>query len=400
MNAQPLPWRRLLVLSGAGFATVTTELLPASLLPRLATDLHVTEATAGLLVTGWALTVAAVGVLLAPVAGRAPRAVMMPLLLLVVAAATAGTALAPTYAGALAGRMLAAGAHGVFWSLLIPTVAAAVAPHQVGRAIAVVSAGPAAASVVGIPLGSAVGSAVGWRPAFAALAVLLAGAAVAVRRLHLPDAPPPSGGARAGRVRDLRRVGAVATGGALILIGHFMVYTYVAVLLRERGGFGAEARSGLLLVFGVAGLAGIGAAGWLSDRYPARALGAVAVAFAAGLAALVLVAGGTPAAVTVIVVWGALIGVMPPVFQTRLMRIAPPGARTAAGGLGITVLNLGIAAGAATGGFVLDRWGAGPLPLAATAVTVLAALALVVEGSLPVGAEDRVGDAVPVPSTP
>lgn len=371
-----LPWLPLLVLSGAAFATVTTEMLPASLLLELGRDLDVPEATVGLLVSAWALSLAASSVLLVRLTRRIPRSVLLPGVLLLFAAATVGTALAPNYPLALASRVAAAAAHGVFWALLIPAAAALAPPEAVGRAISVVLAGPTLAGVVGIPLGAAVGAAVGWRASFGGLAVLLVLAAVAVHRLRLPDAPAAvgPGGARGGHWTKILIVSGAA---GLVLVGHFAVYTYIAPLL-QLGGYGAGARPGLLLVFGLAGLGGIVASGPLSDRAPRRALTWVTVAFAAGVGLVSLAGGSVVAAVLVLGFWGFLIGLLPPVFQTRMLRLAPPGDQALAGAIGITVLNLGIAAGAALGGVVVSASGAGPLPGAAAAVTAVAAVVLLV----------------------
>jgi predicted MFS family arabinose efflux permease len=68
------------------------------------------------------------------------------------------------------------------------------------------------------------------------------------------------------------------------------------------------------------------------------------------------------------------------VFQTRLLRMAPPGAEAVTGAIGVTVLNLGIAAGAALGGLVLDRRGAAALPVVAAALIAVAAVELLVVG--------------------
>ncbi|MGK5685582.1 MFS transporter [Actinoplanes sp. URMC 104] len=375
MTAQ-LPWRALLVLSGAAFATVTAELLPASLLLRIGHDLHVSAATAGGLVAAWALTIAATSVPLTRLTARVPRRVLIPAVLLVIAGATAGTALAPSYGWALAGRTVAAAGHGLFWSLLVPTVATLVAPGSIGRAVSVVLAGPAVAGIVGIPLGATAGAALGWRACFVVLAVLLALAALVIRALRLPEAPQPAARSR-GDGTALWTVLGVALAAGLVLTGHFLLYTYVAPLLQDFGGYDAPTSGVLLFVFGAAGVLGTALAGRLSDRFPRQALGWVSVAFAAGAGSLVLLDRGVAAAAVVIAGWGVLIGVLPPVYQTHLLRIAPPGREATASAIGITVLNLGIAAGALLGGVVLQRWQAAALPAVAAVVIAVAAAGLV-----------------------
>lgn len=371
-----LPWRPLLILSVVAFITVTTELLPASLLVELSDGLNVSEPAAGLLVAGWALTVAAASIPLVRLTARVPRRDLLPSALLVFALATAGTALAPTYAWALASRIVAAAAHGLFWSLLVATAASLVPLAHIGRAISVVLAGPALAGVVGIPLGAVIGAHVGWRYSFGLLALLLAAASIAVRLLTLQD---PPGAADQDRRRDpaAATVLALAVAGGLVITGHFTLYTYVSPLLQVSGGYDAGTRAVLLLVFGLAGLAGIGLSGPLSDRLPRHALVAVSAGFAAGAASLALLGAGLPAAVLAMTLWGSLIGLLPPVFQTRLLRTASPGKQATAGAVGVTVLNLGIAAGAALGGLTLDVLDVRALPAVAAGVILVAVAALV-----------------------
>jgi predicted MFS family arabinose efflux permease len=375
-ETRPFPWLALLTLSGAAFATVTTELLPASLLLELGGDLGVTEQAAGLLVAVWAVTVALTSVPLVRMTDRTPRTTVLPLVLVTFALATAATALAPSYAWAVAARVVAAAAHGLFWSLIVSTAAGLAPPALVGRAVSVVLAGPAVAGVVGIPLGAAIGAALGWRVSFGLLAALLLAAAPAVRALALPNpepAPTEAGGSRTGPV-----VVVTAVAGGLLLTAHFLLYTYVAPLLQELGGHDAAARSLLLLVFGLAGLLGIALSGPLSDRFPWGALPGVGVALAVGTAALGLLGAGPAVAVAVLGFWGVLIGLLPPVFMTRLLRVAPPGRAAAAGAVGVTALNLGIAAGATAGGAVVDLAGVRALPGIAAGVVAVACATLLV----------------------
>ncbi|MEU9201039.1 MFS transporter [Streptomyces sp. NPDC048332] len=374
-----LPWGALLLLSGAAFATVTTELLPASVLLQLSDGLDITPATAGGLVGAWALTIAVASVPLTRLTARVPRRRLFTLILLLLALATTGTALAPSYGWALASRITAAAAHGLFWSLLVPTVATLVPPARTGRAVSVVLAGPAMAGIVGIPLGATVGVSLGWRVSFGALAALLALAALGIRSLPLSDAPQ-SAVRQEGRDPALWTVLGVALAGGLVITGHFLLYTYIAPLLKQFGGYDNATSGILLFVFGAAGVVGTIGAGSLSDRFPRQALTWVSVAFAGSAASLLLLDLHLSVAVVVIAGWGVLIGLLPPVFQMHLLRIASPGREAASGAIGITVLNLGIATGATLGGAVLDNWQAGALPVVAAAVIAAATFGLVVNG--------------------
>lgn len=374
-----LPWRALLLLSGAAFATVTTELLPASLLLQLSDDLDVTPATAGALVGAWALTIAVASVPLTRLTARVPRRRLVLVILLLLALATTGTAFAPSYGWALTSRITAAAAHGLFWSLLVPTVATLVPPARIGRAVSVVLAGPALAGIIGIPLGATAGAALGWRVSFAALAALLALAALGIRTLPLSDAPQQAV-RQEGRDPARWAVLGVALAGGLVLTGHFLLYTYIAPLLHQFGGYDTATSGMLLFVFGAAGVVGTVGAGALSDRFPRQALRWVCAAFTGSAASLLLLDLHLAVAIVVVAGWGVLIGLLPPVFQTHLLRIASPGREATSGAIGITVLNLGIATGAMLGGAVLDTWQAGALPAVAAIVIAIATVGLAANG--------------------
>lgn len=230
------------------------------------------------LVGAWALTIAVASVPLTRLTARVPRRRLFTLILLLLALATTGTALAPSYGWALTSRITAAAAHGLFWSLLVPTVATLVQPARTGRAVSVVLAGPAMASIVGIPLGATVGVSLGWRVSFGALAALLTLAALGIRSLPLSDAPQPAV-RQEGRDPALWTVLGVALAGGLVITGHFLLYTYIAPLLKQFGGYDNATSGILLFVFGAAGVVGTIGAGSLSDRFPRQALSWVSAAF-------------------------------------------------------------------------------------------------------------------------
>ena len=125
---------------------------------------------------------------------------------------------------------------------------------------------------------------------------------------------------------------------------------------------------------------GLAVAGPLSDRHPARALPLTAVAFAAGLAALATVGAHATVAFAAIAAWGLLIGLLPPVFQTRVTRLAPPALRDTAGAVAITALNVGIAAGAALGGLALAVAGVGGLVAASAGAAAVGVAVLLAPG--------------------
>ena len=370
----------LAALTAAAFASVTIELSPTGLLPAIAADLAVDTSAAGALVATWAVTLAATSVALVRATRRLPRQRVVAVALLVCGAASLATAAAPTLAAAVAARVVGAAAHGLVWALLVPHVAALVPAERLGRAVSTVLARPTAAGVLGVPAAAALGGLLGWRWTLVVLALLTLPPAFLLLPGRAGGAAETDDGGGSAWWRDPSAgpVLRAAVGTAALLAGHFAAATYVAVLVTDHAGLPASAVPAVLLVLGLAGILGLAVAGPLSDRRPTTALPATAVAFAAGLAALLLLGLHPVVAFVVVAVWGVLIGLLPPVFQTRVTRLAAPPVRDAAGAVAITALNVGIAAGAALGGLALARSGPTGLVLTAAAVATAGALVLVV----------------------
>ncbi|WP_448610587.1 MFS transporter [Geodermatophilus sp. URMC 60] len=380
----------LAALTAAAFATVTIELSPTGLLPVIAADLAVSPSAAGSLVATWAVTLAATSLALVRVTRRLPRERVLAGALLVCGAATLATAAAPSLGVAVIARVVGAAAHGLVWALLVPHVTGLVPPERLGRAVSTVLIGPTAASVLGVPVAASLGGVLGWRWTLALLAALaLPPALVLLRGRTVQQGAAGTAAGAWWRDPSARPVLRTAAGTAALLAGHFAAATYLAVLVTDGAGLPGGAVPAVLFVFGVAGVLGLAVAGPLSDRRPATALPVVAVAFAAGLAALVLVGTHPAVALAVIAVWGVLIGLLPPVFQTRMARIAAPGIRDVAGAVAITALNVGIAGGAALGGLVLARSGPTGLVLTAAGVAAAGALVLLVREPAVAPSNDR-----------
>lgn len=376
-----LPWRHLSVLSFAAFWTVTLEMLPAGLLPQISRDLDVRPARVGLLVTVWAVTVGLSSLPLTRLTRSWQRPTALAAGLAVLGVASLASALAPTFAGVLAARLVAATGHGLFWSVLMVYAASLAPSGREARAISVVLVGPMMAGVAGLPVGTLLGGPLGWRWVVGSVAVSLVVGAVLVRTL-MPTGPAaaadgPSRAPLAPRdgVRDesAARVWRIALLGALALVAHFGAFTYIAPLVDGRWSADVPDVGVLLLAFGIAGAVGLAAVGLIADRAPERVL-LGAVASIAVTFWLLAVTTDTVAVLVAVVVWGLLIGALPPALQSAVIGAASPAYRNTAGAVLVAVFNLGIAFGAAAGGVVIEKVGLGALlPLAAAVATVSAA---------------------------
>ncbi len=373
-----LPWPSLLVLAGSTFVLVTGEMLPTAVLPAMSADLGVPPGRTGLLVSAWALTVVLASVPLVRLTARWGRRDVVAAALVVFAASATVTALADAYALVLAARLLGAAACGLLWSTVNAHTAQLVPAAGLARAVAVVLGGATLGTVLGVPLANLAAATGGWRGAFAGLAVLALVAALLVRTVVLPgrpDATPADGDApRASLVPILVVVGLVG----VVLVGHFAAYTFVTRLLAGPAAALPGGMTALLLVLGVASAVGVAVVGRLDDRGTAVALPVTAVAVAVVLAAVPAAGTHPVAALVIAVAWGLTTGALPPLTQTTVMRAAGESLRTAAGAVIPVVMNGGIAAGAALGSVVVDRAGAGAVPLPAALVAAAGAAGLAV----------------------
>ena len=370
-----LPWRHLAVLSFAAFWTVTLEMLPAGLLPQISRDLDIRPSRVGLLVTVWAVTVGLSSLPLTRLTRSWQRPTALAAGLAVLGVASLASALAPTFGGVLAARLVAATGHGLFWSVLMVYAASLAPAGREARAISVVLAGPVRAGVAGLPIGTLLGGPLGWRWVVGSVAVGLVIGAVLVFTL-MPSSPAVTGGNAAlgsgDRDESAARVWRTALLGALALVAHFGAFTFIAPLADGRWSAALPDVGLLLLAFGIAGAVGLAAVGLVADRAPERVLG-VAVASLALTFWLLAVTTGTVAVLVAVVVWGLLIGALPPALQSAVIGAASPAYRNTAGAVLVAVFNLGIAFGSAAGGIVIEVVGVGALlPLAAAVATVSA----------------------------
>lgn len=365
------------VLAVANFVAITTEVLPVGLLPQLSRGVGVSESTAGLLVTVYAFVVAAFAVPLTVATRGVPRKPLLLVTLAVYAISNVLVAVAPSYAMLVVARTLGGLGHAVFFSVSIAYAARLVSPLYTGRALTLVTAGGTIGFVLGVPLSTSLGAAVGWRWSFALLGGVCVATALLVARLLEAvaveqAAPRDRSKARAGRAR----LGIVVGTNTVLFGGQYTVYTYISVILLAAG-LSEAAVGPALLVFGALGLVGLWGAARYLDRTP-RALTLVAMATIA--VALVGVALALPATVGVLVaagLWLAAFGAIPATFQAAALRTQGATADVAGAFVNATS-NLGIGLGAAVGAAIVAGPGPGPLALAGAGIVGASCVAVLV----------------------
>ncbi|MGA5200677.1 MFS transporter [Streptomyces variegatus] len=336
------------------FLMCTTEFIVAGLLPEMSSDLGVSVAHAGLLITAFAVGMIVGSPTLAVATLRLPRRSTLVLALAVFALGHVIAALSSSFAIVLAARVLTALVTGAFWAVASVVATTAAGPANSSRALGVMMSGVGLATVVGVPLGSWVGQIVGWRGAFWALAVLSALSALVIGRFvpadehrQAPSVRSELGALRTGRIWLLLLATALITGG------YMAAFSYISPLLTERTGLPAGAVPLVLVGFGIGSLLGTNLGGRFGDRKPLAAFTTTAVA--AGLVLLLLVPLSTSTLPTVILV--VLLGMtgmaVPPIATSLAVRFASS-APTLAAALAVSAFNAGIALGSWVAGSALD----------------------------------------------
>jgi predicted MFS family arabinose efflux permease len=365
--APAFPWVGLLTLAGAIFVSVSSEFLPTGLLPEMAADLDVKLSTVGLLVTIFAGTVVVATTPLAIITRRYSRKPLLVVVLLVVALANTLAAFAPTFELLAGARVLGGLAHGLFWAVVAAYSAHLVPKHQLGRAVAITAGGGTAAFVLGVPVGTALGHALGWRFAFIVFAVIV----VILAGLVLKFLPPVNHHVTlaTGEIaipvykdKSLRGIIVLCVVIVIILTGQNLFYTYIAPWLTGVAGFPAESVAFLLFLFGGAGILGLVLAGFAADRFPKRGFAIGVLVMVASISILALASSNGVVVVIAFVVWGVAFGGIPAMLQTRMLHTASFRTRDLAAALQTTAFNVGIGAGALFGGILLDETGIRTLP--------------------------------------
>ncbi|GAA4536290.1 MFS transporter [Amycolatopsis samaneae] len=369
-------WRSHAAMLALGaFAVGTDAFVIAGVLPSIADSLGVGIAAAGQLVTVFSLAYAiAAPVLGVLTAGWSRRSALLTALL-VLSAGNALTALAPDYPLVLASRVLAAAGAALYTASASATAATLAGERNHGKAISVVLLGVTSSLVLGTPIGTVIGGALGWR-ATLWFVVLLGGLACALIAVRLPPLAGSAGTGLRERLAPLtdRRVLTALAATLVVFTGIYLPYTYFSAVYEPATGGDSAMLAILLLVFGVAGTAGNLVAGTLADRFGAsRVVLAATALLTVALLLVPVLRVSVATAVPAIAVVGFLSFSVTSPQQQAIIALAPA-ARSVVTALYQSALYLAISLSGVVGGVALDGLGAGTLaPLAAVLVAFTAA---------------------------
>lgn len=334
----------LIALTLAVFTYVTTESLPIGLLPLIAKDLGTSASAVGLLVTGYALIVVVVSLPLTRLTRRLPRRRLLCILLGVFVVATCLSAVAWNYWLLMGARMVIALSQAVFWAVVTPAAAGLFRAEVRGRAMSILYAGASVAALAGIPAGTWLGQQTGWRVSFFALSGL--GLLVLVTVVAgLPNTPAGQGAADRGSAPDRGRYLSIVATTAIAITGAFAAFTHISPFLTGISGFAESSIGPLLLVRGIAGLAGVVVAGYLVDRHDWLTMAGLIGLQGLALAGQFAFGASQVGTVITISLSGFTLAGLTVALGSRVLVYAPGDSDMASAGTS-TAFNVGITAGA------------------------------------------------------
>ncbi|MFE5732107.1 MFS transporter [Streptomyces sp. NPDC056528] len=357
----PLP---VLAMMLCTFCVGTAESVIAGILPDIAGRVGVSLSAVGMLISVYALVVVVAGPCLTALTARTRRAVLLPGMMGVFILGNVIAALAPGFAWLVTGRIVSALAHSTLIAVFVAAARDMAPPHQRAAWGARITLGIGLATVVGVPVGTLVGHAWGWRATFWALAALSTVSALLLLRHNVPEpapAPAEPAGART-TAHGHRRGFAVPVPMVLVALvivlgtgGVFALYTYASPYLTDAAGFEPSTVTALLWLYGLGGIAGNAIGARAADRYPSAAVPGTLGTVAAALLLLVLLADATWAVVVLFCVLGAAYFATIPALNSQIVASAGPTSAAMALSVNNSAFCVGIALGSWLGGAFLAR---------------------------------------------
>lgn len=349
----------LLILVVAGFTFNTSELIPIGLLTDIATDLGVSEARAGLLITVYAWVVALMSLPLMIVFAKVNFRTLMSWVVGVFFISHIFTILSTGYYTLMASRIGVALAHSLFWSIAPAMAVAVMPPEKKATALSTLVAGGGIALIMGLPLGRILGILAGWRVTFAAIAVLAFLIFLGLR-FRFPSISPDLGknSNRKNMIKSLwqsRPLLWIYVVTAVIVTGHYTGYSYIEPFMAQIAGMNESTITLTLSLFGLAGLTGSYLMSKYFNRYPLRIITIACMGLPVVMALILPASLVSPLLLAVLcVLWGMALTVYNIAFQNEIVTLFP-GDSAVPMSLYSGIFNLGIGAGAMAGGWVVDN---------------------------------------------
>ncbi len=352
-------WLALAGVAVAAFVFNSSEFMPVGLLTDIGASFGTDEATTGMLVSVYAWAVMILSVPLMIVATRLDFRRLLIVVLAVFLLGQVLTALSSSYWMLMASRLVVACAHSVFWAIAASIAVRLVTSEKRSLALSLVETGTAIAGIIGLPLGRAIGLAVGWRMTFAIVAVLsaLLLAYLIITMPWVPGAEPFNVAQLPGLFQNKGLV-ALFILTALYAWGYYTGYSYIEPFLLQVGGIESGMVTIVLSVFGVASIVGSLACSKLYPRFRFPFFRIITIGVPVALLFMHAAVGlGVGAVFADVVLWGICAAAVSVVYQAEIINVSSDEEETVAMAFFSGIFNFGIGFGAFLGGQVVNTAG-------------------------------------------
>lgn len=368
----------LYALALGGFGIGLTEFGTIGLLPQIGSDFDISAATAGYLVSGYALSVAVGGILITIAVTKMERKKVLLGLMSLFIIGNLISGLAPIFSVMMAGRVVSALCHGAFFGIGAVVATDLVDATKKARALSIMFTGLTVANVLGVPFGTWIGQQFGWRSTFLTISGIGVTAFVAIVLLVPLDKPHPLDINPRSIREELRSFKQRQVWYSLFVTifgfgGMFGGFTYIAYTLTRVTHFADSSIPYILFLFGIGVFVGNNIGGRSADKHLKATISGYLGALFFILVIFALTASNKTAAVLSILIMGVLGFAPVSAVQMRVMRYAS-NAPSLASGANIASFNIGNTIGAAAGGFLIAKNFGYTSPLWSAAVLTLIAL--------------------------
>lgn len=366
------------------FAIGTEGFMIAPLLPTISADLGMSLSATAMLVVVFTLVLALSSPIATVITGGLRRRDTLLLAMTLFTGGNLIAAFAPGFGTLILARILMAVAAGLYAPNANALAGMIVPAERRGRALAIVSGGMTIAIALGLPLGSIIGHAFGWRSTFLMVAAMGAAAIIGILAGVGRNA-----GAHMVIASLSERVGVIRQAPVLKLLsvtlfwsmGAYTAYPYIAPYLSQTLGFADRGIAATVTLWGVFAALGVFTGGALNDRFGSLkvaflSLVALSLSFAAlGVATKLTGVTAISLALLAVAGWGFSVWSFFPAQMARLIVAGGHGHASVALSLNTSTMYLGFSIGSAIGAGIIavgNVWMIG----AAAAVMEIVALAL------------------------
>lgn len=250
-------WLPLIGMTIAAFIFNTSEFMPIGLLTDIAQTFHITQTTAGTMITIYSWAVMLLSLPLMILASKYSYKKILLTTLFLFALGQGISAIAFSFPLLIIGRLVIACAHAIFWS--IASVVAVRLVHEDKRefAMSMIVTGTSVAMIVGLPLGRMIGLLIGWRITFlmvGIISVLL----LIFQTIYLPKLQTTQA-FTLNELPDLLKNKQLITIYGISLLfasAYYTAYSYIEPFLAQVAKLSNNSITLVLSLFGVAGIGG------------------------------------------------------------------------------------------------------------------------------------------------